>query len=395
MTRSIDHPFRTFAVVLAVALLLFVPAGTALIPGVPGVSSPPWGAWVTETVDDRIVQEAGGLAVGSDGQPRIAYSVFGAGIWVAQRGLVTWQLESVGGGILPDIVLAPDDTPHVSFSSNQGPLVHAIRGSSGWQLETVDPTSMRHSSIGLDGSGRVHIVYTDATITGHVFHAVKDGTTWAITQVDSGNFGSWLDAAVAPDGTVHAVYVPRPQASSVFRYAVNDGSGWAKETVSGCWTDLSIALDPQGRPHVVCKGPGGLHYHVRENGAWTSTVALEGSELVPPRPTTHVGLEPSIAIDANGDPHVSFRTRADVIVPNHLYYASIVDGSWNPEVVDVAGWSTGLGGELALDDEGRPAIASALWQLQQDTLPCSHALNRCFELRFARPVPGRALPSLS
>ena len=73
----------------------------------------------------------------------------------------------------------------------------------------------------------------------------------------------------------------------------------------------------------------------------------------------------SLAVDADGHPHIGFHTRQD----GALRYAHIVAGIWKIDVVDDVG-TVGVPNSIALDDNGRPTIAYG--DLSQRTLKWAH-----------------------
>ena len=90
--------------------------------------------------------------------------------------------------------------------------------------------------------------------------------------------------------------------------------------------NISVAVDHEGRPHVVYWDFSNqfLLYSVRKAGTWTTEVV---------EATAFVGNETSIAIDAQGVPHVSFHNFTGG--PQELRYAHRTGGSWT------SAWSGG------------------------------------------------------
>jgi carboxypeptidase family protein/flagellar hook capping protein FlgD len=113
----------------------------------------------------------------------------------------------------------------------------------------------------------------------------------------------------------------------------------------------SIAVDQAGDPHVAYSDPttSTLRHAFRTGGVWTiEVVAPSGPDLI----DGVVIAFPSIAIDASGNPHISYYDAPT----GTLCYASKTAGVWTSETVD-NGYDVGRGTSLAIDSAGNPHIA--------------------------------------
>ncbi|MFN0152684.1 MAG: FlgD immunoglobulin-like domain containing protein [bacterium] len=111
----------------------------------------------------------------------------------------------------------------------------------------------------------------------------------------------------------------------------------------------SIALDSQGNPHVSYLEliSANLRYATKQGGAWVVEVA-DGSP-------NSVGWHSAIAVDATDEPHIAYQDQTTI----DLKYATRASGAWTTETVDggPAPASVGEYVSIALDAQGDPHIS--------------------------------------
>ena len=210
------------------------------------------------------------------------------------------------------LAIENDGSPHVGYNNPAGPR-YARQPSGSWEWADVfdeDATAM--GQLLMETGDRPHLTYS--------------------YYVNLGNSGQ--------------------------RYLRWNGADWEQVT-SGRSDCTPEALDAGGLPHGVClDGQGDLEYGHLSGDVWE---------------TTHVWYstcsDPSIALDADGDPHIIFRHDADSghDYTDDLYYAAPDGlGGFSVEKIPVPAKVAG-GPGLVIDPEGRPHVAfrdysqKALW----------------------------------
>ncbi len=279
----------------------------------------------------------------------------------AQSGYV-WQrtvVDSTGSvGRYASLALTSSGSPCISYfdSANDGALKYACQVGATWQSEIVDSGHVGWStSLTMDAADYPHISYYNYS-AGSVKYAYYDGTAWHTETVEGygGRFGEFNDLALDAAGHPHIAYTKSGTNWQVLRYAYYDGSAWHKETVDGLGdadvgSYVSLALDADGHPHLSYQDDTNLdlRYAYYDGSTWhTETVEAEGN----------TGYHTSLALDAAGHPHISY-TNNDYEV-RYAYY----DGStWHTEMVERV-WIVAAYPSLALDGDDHPHIAYG-WNL--------------------------------
>jgi hypothetical protein len=143
-------------------------------------------------------------------------------------------------------------------------LAFARRDDDGWSVEVVDDDgdAGRYSSLVFDNEGNPHISYyvADSATAGTVRHAWSDGSSWQIEDVDNldnvqmGHTGARkiTSLAIGPDGAPHIAYTDRGRVA----YGVRGDSGWSLQDVetnsdSALGQLVELALDGDGKPFLT------------------------------------------------------------------------------------------------------------------------------------------------
>lgn len=226
-----------------------------------------------------------------------------------------------------------------------------------WNTELIDAVGT-YSSLAVDSNGNVHVVYVNA----------NEGIKYGFRQASSGKWYSmYVDALQGWTTATAGIALDHDQNPHIcytvgqLRYAAWDGKKWRSQQIDPGAGQVAftctVAVAPDGTPHVTWYqygAPDGSNYlHIKhaalQSGIWIArTLDLE--------PQT--GKWQSIALDANGNPHVTY----DSFVNGGLKYASWDGKQWIVRLVDSRttkpGISTlGMGNYLVLFEDGKAGIS--------------------------------------
>lgn len=282
-----------------------------------------WRVEVVDTPPTSVLARWPALSLESSGRPHIVY--FSTveeelvTIYASRNGPDDWQLESVpelNHHPEPSLAFDSDDNPHVFVPKWDGGLAghYGYWNGTEWLVTPIGnqwrSTETRYSDMALDSQDRPHITYKTKE--------VRDGAIQPSLLKYAYLFDSLLDPWVITD----------PPAAS------------AGQRNRGLWS--SIAIDRQDTIHIT-HAYSGVFYTKGErhplnytNIAW-ETLAIDG------------GIEPDIAVDHDGDPHISYASGAE------LKYARRDGSEWVFETAD-SGEDVGRYSSITMDSYQNPQI---------------------------------------
>lgn len=269
------------------------------------------------------------------------YASDGTGTWVSTPVALTSWREA-------DLALDSHSGVHLAYLGFTG-LVHATGTPGSWSTEVVDAQAACDASLALDASDGLHLAYRVLIAPPELRYASKLSGGWLTERVDAADLGcasgfSVLSLAVEGAGTPHLAY-SGPAPAYPLLHAAKQGASWVQDTIdAGPIVSLSLALGPDGTPHVAFADDQGLLWLARREATGTWAIELVDGE----RWTT----TPSLVVDASGSAHVSYFSSGR---GGELRYATNSGGAWRVVRVAPATYSDTA---LALDFRGGIHIAS-------------------------------------
>lgn len=286
-------------------------------------------------------------------------------VWIAETADTSAQ-----SGLYASLQIDAGGRPHILYSkgfTDGNSLLYAVRDGSSWTKERVPPiegdwlVTVYSGSLLLDSLDAADITFIQSDfeyVPAELYYATNRTGAWVRTQIHGcGSEGSaygeigWASMAKDNLGTLGVSYSAHsgcPTGDGIWYARKSGPTSWSKEraayTTYECYT--SLAYDAARNPAIAWYEAAywlrDLRYTYKRDGTWTTeTVDAPGD----------VGLLPSLVIDAQDNPHVSYydATRFD------LRYATKVGGSWVVATVDSQG-TVGSYSSLAFDSDGFPVI---------------------------------------
>ena len=203
------------------------------------------------------------------------------------------------------------------------------------------------SSIGVDDYNRIHIAHHTeiSPFVGDLYYTYYDGQNWSNELLRlGGSEGLYCDLEIDSDNEPNLAFA----AGYDLVYGFKQDGTWQYELVKDYTYPrkvqhyLDFELDSDNNPYIVFNlsntgNPYELSFAYKEAGIWVVETICE---------VEYLG-EVSLALDSNGQPHISF---TDWSI-EEIYYAYKVDGNWQVDVVDDTIDKLGLCTAIACDNE--------------------------------------------
>lgn len=218
------------------------------------------------------------------------------------------------------IAVLPDGSLIMIFGTDN--LWSAVNAGGEWRIERIDDQSGVGTgfSLAVDPQGNPHVAYLDR-ITNKLKYAQLTPFGWS-AEVVAANVKADFETAigVGSDGVPHICYA----AMDGQYHAYKSGQQWIREQLN---TDLaqqcSLAVDTLNRPHIV--------YHLISAESLLYAGYLDGVFQHEEIANYRDGYFPSLALDSNNNPHVTWMYGQ--YLGNKLYHEYWQGGAWTQELI--------------------------------------------------------------
>ncbi len=211
-------------------------------------------------------------------------------------------------------------------------------------LETVDSIAGIDNNIAIDENGNIHIAYCYVDDFGSfnfdLYYGYYDGT-WHTEALETSGMASGFPCHIAIDGNNHPHIAANVNLSPEYFY--HDGSTWHNQPVPNVLDPGGIAIDTLDNPFISTAINNGNCAAYYDGYSWS----LDTLEIGAACATN------SMAMDDLGNLHVAYRYTAS---GNHLKYAHFYGGTCSTVVVDDNG-NTGINPSIAVDCNNHPHIS--------------------------------------
>jgi len=259
----------------------------------------------------------------------------------------------------PAVAVDPSGGVHAVWTESKEPgfqdkIMYARRLSDTWSIPAFisrDSGDIRAPRVISDTAGRLIVAWSEEGSAR--FRYVRQlGDTWSVPKLMFSHHGIFPRLVRDSRGTIHTLFEEMTSSSDIYySYYCADSDSWAApQFVASGPADLGstdVVVDCYDRLHAVWMdwGTYGLGYARKDSNGWTEPIALPDPE------PGFQSIEPNIAVDTLGLPHVAWEERR---AGYHIHYMRFTGDSWTtPFRLD------SLNGSLALvepDDRGRMVV---------------------------------------
>jgi hypothetical protein len=272
--------------------------------------------------------------------------------------------------VFPSSFGAIDSLQHGRFNGSQWIFDSMILGSGSFMYGL-------NTSIAIDRQNDAHVVYCDTgdwTTPGDLKYAVRGSGGWTVSIIVTNGISRFPVIDTDHWNRPHVAWLelnPSNSSQAMVRYAVLNSGEWVLETVdtlenvnmgfSGARKSVSLALDPDYRPHVAYADRSRIAYAKKPFDVWITTNVLEHVQ------PTYNGLV-VLRLDSQQRPGIVF-WQPSAGLAGLVRMARPTDPGiciFSPMVNPVSGevtlqWSTGPGG-MGYVVEARDNLTGATWE---------------------------------
>ncbi|MBN1551543.1 hypothetical protein JW979_08740, partial [bacterium] len=249
------------------------------------------------------------------------------------------------------MVLDESQRPHVCYSGYNSQIKYAVYDNDVWESEILrdyDVCRTEGHNIDLDSAGNPHIGAVHFEFNGYgtgdyyIFHIYKTDSGWVTDLVDTffADVAESLPVSIIlADGDIPFIIYVHPDG---LRCACKPDGDWLYEIVDTVGSDHQPAITPDGNLCLVYTN----YYYVKyaERTApdqWQITVLEEQVN----------SLYPSLAIDLNGRPHITYYSVK--LSDAYMFYWYLTDDGWNREEFYIDTEKAYINSPLAVDSQNR------------------------------------------
>jgi len=201
--------------------------------------------------------------------------------------------------------------------------VYTARPAWPWETMAVDDGPViGPSSLAVDGSDLVHIVYRDESSLELKYTTNATGS-WVSTLIEPPLAVD--DPSVAVDSE-HHVHIVCETDEQEIKYLTNASGSWTVTDI-GVGINPSIAVDPSGHVHLCYLSSsldhGSVLYATNRSGDWIGEGITPDLDFF-----EHLYGRTSIALDSAGNAYLSYTTSEELPGSGDEYYATNASGSW-------------------------------------------------------------------
>jgi len=186
-----------------------------------------------------------------------------------------------------------------------------------WETSVIDAGPvLGPSSLAVDGSNHLHIVYRDESSKG-LKYATNGTGAWEISFIEPSLEAYWPSLAVDGNHHLHIVCI-----AEGIKYLTNSSGAWTVTDI-GIGSYPSIAVDPSGHAHICYMGTYYPWYATNRSGEWVKEELFTDSP-----PAIFYPLRTDIAVDSGGKAYIIYGSYWDFPGDYLNAYATNVSGSW-------------------------------------------------------------------